>query len=272
MNKILKAALLALLLAATLGTAKAQTTLGVEPPVILQDGVAGQTITTNIKVGNPGIKSARVRISLGDWNYSQAGELQYFAVGKLSASAAPWAKLSETIVTVPAKGSITTRYTVTVPSGATPGSHWGVIFFTAEPEATTPGATSAAMTVRVAHTFYVNVPVTKTSGKITGIFGRASADDTSKYLFTVQYVNSGNTAQVLGGRIEIRDSSGKTVAAAPFIQQVVLPGTTRILQTSLTGPLGAGDYTALVVLNYGDKNKDIAGEYSFTLKKPLTGG
>ncbi len=254
------------------GAAGAQTTLGIEPPVTLQEAVPGQTITMNIKIGNPSPKATRVRIGLSDWNYSQAGELQYFNVGKLAASAAAWTKLSETIVNVPGRGSVVTRYTVTVPKDATAGSHWGMIFFTAEGQDTNAGAFGAAMTVRVAHTFYVNVPVTKTSGKITGIFGRLSGVNNSSYLFAISYINSGNTAQVLGGRVEIRDSSGKTVAVAVFVQQVVLPGTTRILQTTLADPIPAGDYTALVVLNYGDKNKDIAGEYSFTLKKPLGGG
>jgi hypothetical protein len=250
----------------------AQTTLGVEPPVTLQAGVPGQTITMNVKVGNPSDKAVRLRAALSDWSYSQLGELQFLAVGKVDNSAAEWTRLSENVLTVPAKGSVIARYTISVPRDATPGSHWGMILFTSEPEQSEPGAPAASISVRVSHTFYVDIAPIRNTGKITGIFGRPSTEDSNRYVFAVNYQNTGNAAQVLGGRVEIRDSSGKAVAAAAFKQQVVLPGALRAMQILFSGPLPAGDYTALVILNFGDKNKDIAGEYNFTLKKPLAPG
>jgi hypothetical protein len=251
------------------GSALAQATLGIEPPVTLHEAVPGQTVTTNLKIGNPSPKPVRVRVSLGDWNYSQMGELQYFTTGKLSTSASAWTKVSDNIVEVPGKDVAIVRYTFTVPRDATPGSHWGMVFLTAESENPQPGVVNASMSVRVAHTFYVNVQPTKSSGKITGIFGKPSTPEGKSFQFAVQYVNTGNIAQILEGRIEVRDTKGEIVAAAPFKKQVVLPGATRILQSALNGPLPVGEYTALVILNYGDKNRDVAGEYTFRLKTAL---
>ncbi len=248
----------------------AQTSLGVEPPVALHDVVPGQTVTFQLKIGNPSPKPLRIRVSLGDWNYNQFGELLYFAVGKGPSSASIWTKISSSVLEIAGQDVVSLRYTVQIPTDAKAGSHWGMVFFNAESSAAEPGIVNAAMSVRVAHTFYVNVAPVKSSGKITGIFGKPGQNSKSNYIFAVQYQNTGNIAQILEGRIEIRDSSGKLVSAAIFRRQVILPGALRILQTTLNGPLPAGDYTALVVLNYGDKSRDVAGEYNFTLKAPLS--
>lgn len=250
------------------GTATAQQTIGVEPPVVVHTGVPGQTITLNIRVGNPGPKPLRVRISLSDWSYSPAGELSFAAPGKNPASAALWTRLSDASVNLAGFEVQTIRYTITVPKDATPGSHWGMVFFQGEALDAPPGAI-ATFNTRVAHTFYVNIPPTTQTGKIAGIFGRPSQPANKSFNIAIQYVNTGNIAQQLQGRVEIRDSSGKMVAVSLVKLQVVLPGATRIIQVSLGGPLPAGDYTALAILNYGDKGKDIAGEYTFTLKQPL---
>jgi Bacterial protein of unknown function (DUF916) len=262
--------LIALLASALGSSAFAQAaTLGIEPPVMMHQAVPGQTITFNLKIGNPSPKPLKVRVNLGDWNYNQFGELLYYSSGKLPTSAAPWTRLSNSEVTLKAQDTTQMRYTITVPKDGTPGSHWGMIFFTAESVDVQPGVIAASQSVRVAHTFYVNLPPFKSTGKIAGIFGKPGQNDTKNYLFAVNYQNSGNLAQIVQGRLEVRDASGKVVAGAVFRTQVVLPGAMRIMQATLNGPLPVGDYTALVVLNYGDKGKDVAGEYSFSLKKPL---
>ncbi len=262
--------ILILLAAAFVGSnALAQASMGVEPPVMLHQAVPGQTITFNLKVGNPSPKPIKVRVNLGDWNYNQFGELLYYPGGKLPTSAAVWTRLSDTEITIKGQDAAQMRYTVTVPKDGKPGSHWGMIFFTAESTDVQPGVIAASQSVRVGHTFYVNLPPFKSAGKIAGIFGKPGQNDTKNYLFAVNYQNAGNLAQIVQGRLEVRDAGGKVVAGAVFRTQVVLPGTMRIMQATLNGPLPAGDYTALVVLNYGDRGKDVAGEYNFVLKKPL---
>ena len=67
----------------------------------------------------------------------------------------------------------------------------------------------------------------------------------------------------------MRDATGRKVAEVPIEEVVVLPGQTRILPITLVGPLPAGNYTALAVLNYGDPSRDVAADLPFTLKSPL---
>ena len=49
----------------------------------------------------------------------------------------------------------------------------------------------------------------------------------------------------------------------------MLPGVDRAFQINVVGPLPAGNYTALVVLNYGSDEQDVAGAIDFTLTEPL---
>lgn len=249
--------------------AGAQNAVAVEPPVLMHTSSPGQTITTDLKLFNPSSQPIRVRAYLSDWQYSPSGEISYPEVGKVKRSASPWASFSPSEVVLQSGQRSSVKLSVSVPKDATPGSHWGVLFFEAEDLNPPPGKAIATLKVRVAHSFYVNIPAIQTSGKITGIFGKPPAASGKPYTFAVQYANSGNAAQQVLGLFEVRDRTGKRVAYGLIDKQVVLPDSSRVFQVSLNGPLPAGTYSVLVVLNYGDSTKDVAGDYVFTLKAPL---
>ncbi len=253
----------------TLYTAAAQAMVGVEPAgVILQASPGGQ-VSQQVKLDNPSDKPLKLRAYLSDWDYSPAGQMQYHPVGTLPESAAPWITFSPATLDLPARASATVRYTVQVPQNATPGTYWAVFFFESETPPGEPGKTLATFKVRVGHVVYVNVPPLKEAGKISGIFGAMATDTPNVYEFAVQYANSGNQAYAVRGRVEVRNIRGDTVVTIPIRKTVALPRATRLITARLTGPLPAGEYTALVVLNYGDATLDLAGEYTFTLDKAL---
>ncbi|AEV17192.1 MAG: hypothetical protein NZ846_01040 [Thermus sp.] len=247
----------------------AQSTLGVEPPVLLKEAKPGDTLTHTLLVHNVGTRPVRVRVSLGDWTYDPMGRIQFLPVGALKESASPWATFSPAEFTLEPKQSRPVTYTLTVPRDATPGSHWGILFLEAEDPNPPPGIPLATFRVRMAHVFYVNIPPLRTAGRITGIVPSAPKGPQDPFRFAIQYQNTGNTAQKLSGRFEVRDPSGRKVAEVAIEEEVVLPGQVRILPVSLVGPLPAGNYTALVVLNYGDPERDVAADLPFTLRAPL---
>jgi hypothetical protein len=115
----------------------------------------------------------------------------------------------------------------------------------------------------------VNVQPGTQSGKITGVFSIPPKDPSGPQEFRVRYVNNGNVAQKVLGRVEVRGRDGNVIAPLLIPVQVVLPGATRDFVVKMTGPFSAGNYVALAVLNYGDKDQDVAGEVSFSLKQPL---
>lgn len=247
----------------------AQSMLAIEPPTALVNAKPGQSVTFNLKVGNPRKEPTKVRITLSDWKFTQVGRVSYQALGTVEESASPWTSLSASEINLPGNSIETVRYTVKVPANAKPGTHWGMIFFGGDVLQPQPGMAGTAMSMRVAHTFYVNVGEITRSGKIAGIFSKLPTEPTLPIQLTVQYQNTGNSAQNVDGRFELRDSSGKVVITGKLETNTVLPGTTRMLIINLGGPLPAGSYTLLAILNYGDKETDVAGETNFKLKIAL---
>ncbi len=257
-----------LLLPLALG-ALAQSTLGVEPPVLLKEAKPGESLTQTLLVHNVGTRQVRVRVSLGDWTYDPMGKIQFLPPGTLKESASPWSTFSPAEFLLGAKESRPLTYTLTLPKDAAPGTHWGVLFLESEDPNPPPGVPLATFRVRMAHIFYVNVPPLKTSGRITGIVPSPPQRPQDPFRFALQYQNTGNTAQKLSGRFEVRDASGKKVAEVGVEEVVVLPGQVRVLPVTLVGPLPVGNYTALAILNYGDPTKDVAADLPFVLRAPL---
>ncbi|KGQ21910.1 hypothetical protein [Thermus filiformis] len=252
-----------------LGLALAQSTLGVEPPVLLKEAAPGQVLTTTLTVHNVGDKPVRVRVSAGDWTYDPLGQLQYLPPGTLKESASPWLSFSPSELLLGPKQSGKLTYTLAVPKDAKPGSHWGVLFLEGEDPDPPPGLPLATFRVRLGHVYYVNLPPVERGGRVSGILPTPPKAPDDPYRFAVKYQNTGNVAQKVSGRFEVRDQAGKVVASLPVEEVVVLPKSERILPISLVGPLPAGAYTAFVLLNYGDPTKDVAADYPFQLKAPL---
>lgn len=246
-----------------------QSTLGVEPPVSLREAVPGQTLTLDLKVHNVGVRPVRVRVSLGDWTYDPLGNIQFLPPGTLKESASRFAAFSPGELSLAAKTSGTLTYTLTLPKELAPGSYWGVLFLEGEDPNPPPGVPLAVFKVRMAHVFYVNIPPIRQGGRILGLLSTPPKAPEDPYRFAIQYQNTGNAAQKLSGRFEVRDQGGRTVAQVEVEEVVVLPGVVRVLPVTLVGPLPPGNYTALAVLNYGDPAKDVAADLPFTLKTPL---
>lgn len=250
--------------------ALAQSTLGVEPPVLLKEAKPGEVLTQTLTVYNVGTRPVRVRVSLGDWTYDPMGKIQFLPTGTLKESASPWATFSPAEFLLEPKQSRPLTYTLTVPKDVVSGTHWGILFLESEDPNPPPGVPLATFRVRMAHVFYVNIGPLTSGGRITGIVPSPPKDPQEPYRFAIQYQNTGNTAQKLSGRFEVRDSMGRKVAEAEVEEVVVLPGQVRILPVILVGPLPAGNYTALAILNYGDPTKDVAADLPFTLRTPLS--
>ena len=134
-------------------SALAQSTLGVEPPVLLKEAKPGEALTQTLTVYNVGTRPVRVRASLGDWTYDPMGKLQFLPTGSLRESASPWVTFSPAEFLLEPKQSRPLTYTLTVPKEATPGTHWGILFLESEDPNPPPGVPLATFRVRMAHAF-----------------------------------------------------------------------------------------------------------------------
>lgn len=270
------ARLLALLFSLLPVTAAAQATVGVDPVARLYTATPGQTITQVLTIYNPNPSKQKMRIVayLSDMNVSETGETEFPPANTLKESSAAWTTFTPAEFELGGEESKQVRYTIQVPADATPGTHWAMLMFEAQEPAAVPGKTLASFRLRVAHTMYVNVQPTKAEGSITGIFDSLPKNETGFYQIAVQYTNSGNVVTGVQGRVELRDAGGNLVATLPLDLIVALPNRSVLLKSSWVGPVPKGQYSALVVLNNGDKNKDVLGEHvvtlPFDLKPPAT--
>lgn len=268
------ARLLALLLTFLPVTAAAQSTVGIDPVARIHTATPGQTITQVLTIYNPNPSTQKVRVVayLSDLNVTETGETEFPPAGTLKESSAGWTTFTPAEIELGGEESKQVRYTVQVPADATPGTHWAMLMFEAQEPAAVPGKTLASFRVRVAHTMYINIQPTKAEGTITGIFDALPKEDTGFYQIAVQYANTGNVVTGIQGRVELRDASGALAATLPLDLIVALPNRSVLLKSSWVGPVPKGQYSALVVLNNGDKSKDILGEHvvnlPFDLKVP----
>jgi hypothetical protein len=257
------------LAALALGIALAQSAAVVDPPSVVLQAQPGARVEGAVRFTNPGGDALPLRLYLSDWTFDDVGNFVFEDVATTHRSASAWLSFQPTALEVAPSASEVVRYDLTVPEGLAPGTYWTVLFAESEPGDPTPGQPSAAISVRVGHIVYVQVPPLTIDGAILGIFGAPPTADVPRYRMLVQYANTGDGAQGVEGQLSVRDARGEPVIEAAIDRQVVLPESTRVFQIDLVGPLPAGDYTALVVLDYGDDELEVAGTHDFTLREDL---
>jgi len=240
-----------------------------DPASTLHHGTLGESISATVSVRNPGATSLNLRLYLSDWSFDPAGQFIFADAGTLERSASNWLSVEAPTLELGPNETALLPYTIAVPTDAEPGTHWAVIFAETEPTDPEPGQAAASISVRVGHIVYVNVPSLESSGAIVGMFGSPPTSSTGAYTVIAQYANTGNAAQGVEGTFTLRDEQGQNVIEAQIERSVVLPGVDRAFQINVVGPLPAGNYTALVVLNYGSDEQDVAGAIDFTLTEPL---
>jgi hypothetical protein len=241
----------------------------VDPPSVVLRAQPGERVEGAVRWTNPGATALPLRLYLSDWSFDDVGNFVFADVGTTHRSASAWLTFEPTALEVAPSTSEVVRYDLTVPEGLAPGTYWTVLFAESEPGDPAPGQPSATISVRVGHIVYVHVAPLTTGGAILGIFGEPPTAELVRYRMLVQYANTGDAAQGVEGQLSVRDARGEAVVEAALERQVVLPESTRVLQIDLVGPLPAGDYTALIVLDYGDDELEVAGTHDFTLSEDL---
>lgn len=257
------------LLALSTGIAGAQGAAMVDPASALFTAEPGASIEGSVRVTNPTDAPLRLRLYLSDWELDADGNFEFAEPGALAGTASPWLVYAPTVLDLEPHGSATVQYTATVPLDAEPGTHRTVVFVESEPGDPEPGQAAATFAVRVGHVVYVDVPPLTRAGSIAGIFGEPTAGSSDSYALTVLYLNQGNAVTGVEGRFTLRNDLGDAVIEADIDRAVVLPGSERAFRIDVYGPLPAGNYTALVVFDYGDDEQEVAGTYDFTLDEEL---
>lgn len=257
------------LLTLSTGFADAQGAAMIDPASARYTAEPGGSIEGSVRVTNPTDLPMRLRLYLSDWDLDPAGNFGFADAGTMAGTASSWLTYAPTVLELGPQESATVPYTAAVPPDAAPGTHWSVLFVESEPGEPEPGQAAATFAIRVGHVIYIDVPPLTRAGAIAGIFGEPPAQAGAPYRLTVLYVNGGNAVTGVEGQFTLRNDRGEIVIEADVDRTVVLPGSQRAFEIDVQGPLSAGNYTALLVFDYGDAEQEVAGTYDFTLHEDL---
>lgn len=216
--------------------------IGLSPPRIAVVVPRGATLAETATVFSTGA-AQDLGVSARDWVQDDNGGLTFLPAGGDPYSATNWLTLSGDAVRVPASGSVDYRYVIHVPNDPKlSGTYRTVVFFATQPAAGASSGTTLNTTQRIGQIVYVTIAGTEKPSISLSDFYR----DGSKLMLTV--ANGGNVVSRLGGQVQIRDSSGKTVDNLTIPDVPVQRSGVRKLSWNLPKDLGAGTYVALAIV------------------------
>jgi hypothetical protein len=191
--------------------------------------------------------------------FAEAGQATGYEISE-------WIQPETTSVTLGSNETRSVAFTVRVPLEATPGSHFGGVFFAATPPG--PGETGAAVGIQVGSVISLRI-----SGdiieeaRLREFSSGSSVYSTPNVDFTVRVENMSNVLVRPRGTIEITNMRGKQVAVVRVNDSggAIFPETERIYRPVWDSESFAfGRYQAVLSLAYGeDSRKTISGVATF---------
>lgn len=206
----------------------------------------GGIVEGSFEVTGAADRDLRVKIYFQDWRFNHRGEVEFLS-GTGPRSVVSWLQIEPTEMLIPAGEKRVFRIFGTVPPETAGGDYWSGFFVETVPEVPQRGS-GMVVTGRVGGGIFLTVlGEAKKAGRIkdftvtweNGLSGR------------VLFVNAGDTQLHPSGRVEVRDSRGKTVKRISLPETTVLPGGEREMVFAETMALPAGDYVVLAILDYG---------------------
>jgi len=187
----------------------------------------------------------------------QEGGAPIFAEDELEKTGyelADWITLSTNQINIPAGGRELVTFTMNVPADASPGSHFGGVFISAEaPEINRSGAAvgyqvANIISIRVSGEAVEQASIRQFStGKF--LYGAQDVD------FNIRIENTGNVLVRPMGPLQINNALGKRVGEVVFNESKagVFPADTREFELQWIGDsVGFGRYEAILSAGYGD--------------------
>lgn len=236
-----------------------QAGVSIEPALIEPDESLdpGTTHTYSITIGNQNATEQIYYLFTRNIKGAQDSGAPIFADAEDEQTGyelADWITLETSEVTLGPGEEKTVNFTMNIPSTATPGSHFGGVFVTADPPEIE--RSGAAIGYQVAN--IISIRITGDANELASI----RQFSTDKYFhgsadvnFSLRLENQGNVLIRPTGPLEITNMLGKEVATIPFnkVQGAVFPGSTREFKENWVGEgTGFGRYEATIALSYGN--------------------
>jgi hypothetical protein len=267
MNKILIAALLSILSLPAIS--HAQTTdamsLTITPPFFDLNVDPGDLWSSSIRVVNTNASAMQVHaVVMGFAASDDFGHGNFIPLSQLAGDTdalGNWITVSSSLVTVPSDGAVEVPFSVSVPSGASPGGHYGAILI-----GTGGGSVASSSGSQVGISSFISALVfVRVSGNVveSAQVSDFSADkpyyQTPDVHFTVRIQNTGNAQIRPVGMIQIYNAFGKERGEVSIngtgTLGYILSSSSREFDVEWQGQpslLDIGPYTAILSLAYGE--------------------
>jgi len=244
--------------------AQEQASVKIQPSIIEQKVDPGEMFSSKLRLTNMSGQEHVFLIAKEDIS-GITGDGHPVFVGnqeKTGYEVSSWISVKEDSVSLGAGETKEIPFDVTIPKQATPGGHFGALFFklkTTHPKETGTGVgyeVGTIISLRVAG----NIVEAAT---IKEFFTDKLLYDKPNVTFTATIKNSGNTLVRPRGPLEISDFFGKKVATLTVndAAAAVLPGGERSFETIWREEgFAFGHYTVVMSLTYGDEGKDTVSQ------------
>jgi len=211
--------------------------LSISPLRLFVDGVAGNTTSGTVLVGN--ITSQPMNIALSVEQFSVA---DYTYDYRFSQPKENWITLDPATVTIAAGKTQTVEYHLAVPEHAAPGGHYFTIFASTSLDAEREERVATVLYVTVAGELVRSSTVSHESIP-TFVFG-------GDIRFSFDVKNTGNTHYFMYTSGKLNGLSAQPPSSE--VAHILLPQTTRTITGSISAPVLPGVYAA----SYGYRTED----------------
>lgn len=239
-------------------------TLGISPTQLDLTANPGEKITNTLRLTNA--SDAPVDIETIAENFVPSGEEGAVDIteDRTTFALAEWITVSPDKATLQSKATQDFEVSISVPSNAEPGSHFGtVVFRTIPPE---DQSAQALVSQEIAPVILVKIAgdVRESSEIESFKSDKQLWSNESSINLTARVKNTGSTHFKPTGQIVIKNMFGKKVATLELPKQNVLPDSIRALTTTWQKPkYSIGRYTAELTVVSGENNEIRTAKTSF---------
>jgi hypothetical protein len=252
-------------------TANAADGLQISPALIELNGDAGKTYNVDLKVQNVTASDLIFNSSVNDFaskNETGTPNILLDETNPSPTSIQSWVSNIPSF-TLAARQTKTINATITIPSDAEPGGHYGVIRFSGSTPTltgTSVGLTASAGTlILVKVSGVINEKLDLITFEATSNNKPSSLFESGQITFLTRFQNTGSIHLKPVGQVIIHDAFGGTVATLPVNAEKgnVLPASIRRFTEDLNKQWMFGLYKADIAISYGTTGQAIVQTISF---------
>jgi hypothetical protein len=182
-----------------------------------------ETIKDYAVITNGSDKEQFIIVTAVDGTLTQQGHFALESLDRSRDDIGAWTELEAAQYTIPSMGSVSVPFSLTIPSGTTPGEYTGGLLVTGDTSKSNVNASAggnsnmgAAISVSMGTRIYLKVKGDLIMDLSWNEFSSSFEEDSYRYQFANQFTNNGNVQVKLNGDVTIS-------SPLPFFEDVVLP-------------------------------------------------